>query len=158
MKANVKYKDTIFRMLYREYAQYVARVRKYASIEEMSLDEAIERAVDECIDEGILAEFLQQNKVEVVRVSIYEYDKEKEEKKLRKAEYEAGYESGREEGYNSGREAGYNSGKEVGYNSGKEVTRQELVASMYKEGLEPERISRIAGMDITEILKIINKG
>ena len=31
-------------------------------------------------------------------MSIFEYDKEEEEKKLRKAEYEYGYEEGRKEG------------------------------------------------------------
>ena len=79
-----------------EYARYVARVRKYVA--EMPLDEAVERAVTECIREGILAEFLKKNHAEVVKVSIFEYDKEKEEKKLRKAEYEYGREQGREEG------------------------------------------------------------
>lgn len=34
----------------------------------------------------------------VVSMSIFEYDKEKEEKMLRKAEYEAGYNSGKIEG------------------------------------------------------------
>ena len=71
----------------KEYAQYVARVRKYAAKQDVSLEEAVTRAVDECIEEGILAEFLLKNKTEVIKVSIYEYDKEFEEKKLRKAEY-----------------------------------------------------------------------
>ena len=50
------------------------------------------------IKEGILAEFLLKNKTEVIKVSIYEYDKEFEEKKLRKAEYEAGRQDGIEIG------------------------------------------------------------
>ena len=74
----------------------MARVRKYAA--ELSLDEAVELAITECIREGILAEFLQHNRAEVYKVSIFEYDKEKEEKKLRKAEREFGREEGREEG------------------------------------------------------------
>ena len=37
-----------------------------------------------------MAEFLQHNRAEVYKVSIFEYDKEKEEKKLRKAEREEG--------------------------------------------------------------------
>lgn len=45
--------------------------------------------------EGILAEFLRKNRAEVVKVSIFEYDKEKEEKKLRKAEFEYGREQER---------------------------------------------------------------
>lgn len=65
------------------------------------LEEAVTRAVDECIEEEILAEFLMKNKAEVIKVSIYEYDKEFEEKKLRKAEYEAGVEAGIELGERS---------------------------------------------------------
>lgn len=80
----------------REYAQYVARVRKYTK--EMELDAAVERAVDECIREGILEDFLQENKAEVIAMSIFEYNKDEEEKKLRKAEFEAGYDSGFEAG------------------------------------------------------------
>ena len=68
----------------------------------ISLEEAVTRAVDECIEEGILAEFLVKNKAEVIKVSIYEYDKEFEEKKLRKAEYEAGVEAGIESGIELG--------------------------------------------------------
>ena len=76
----------------REYAQYVAKVRKYTA--DLSLNEAVERAVDECIKENILADFLRKNRAEVISMSIFEYDKEEEEKKLRKAEYEAGEKSG----------------------------------------------------------------
>ena len=82
----------------KEYAQYVAKVRQYTSLQELSLEEAVERAVDECINEGILAEFLTRNRAEVVSVSIFEYDKEKEEKKLRKAEFESGVETGIQRG------------------------------------------------------------
>ena len=77
-----------------------ARVRKYVT-QNIPLEEAVTRAVDECIEEGILAEFLMKNKAEVIKVSIYEYDKEFEEKKLRKAEYEAGVEAGIELGERS---------------------------------------------------------
>ena len=84
----------------KEYAKYVARVRKYVT-QNIPLEEAVTRAVDECIEEGIQAEFLMKNKAEVIKVSIYEYDKEFEEKKLRKAEYEAGVEAGIELGERS---------------------------------------------------------
>ena len=79
----------------REYAQYVAKVREYARRTE--LDEAVEQAVNDCIQSGILAEFLRKNKSEVIAMSIFEYDKEEEERKLRKAEYEAGVEAGKKE-------------------------------------------------------------
>ena len=76
----------------REYAQYVNCVRKYAK--ELELNEAVKLAVDECIRNNILSEFLRTNKSEVILMSIFEYDKEEEERKLRKAEYEAGFPAG----------------------------------------------------------------
>ena len=72
----------------REYAQYVAKVRRYS--EEMELNTAVECAVSESIQEGILKEFLQKNRAEVIAMSIFEYNEEEEKRKLRKAEYEAG--------------------------------------------------------------------
>ena len=80
----------------KEYAQYVAKVREYAG--NTDLDTAVEQAVNDCIQNGILAEFLRKNKSEVIAMSIFEYDKEEEERKLRKAEYEAGREEGIKEG------------------------------------------------------------
>ena len=76
----------------REYALYVAKVREYAR--DFELDAAVEKAVNYCIQNDILAEFLRENKSEVIATSIFEYDKEEEEKKLRKAEYEAGMTEG----------------------------------------------------------------
>ncbi len=82
----------------KEYAQYVARVRKYVSSNELSLEEAVEKAVTECINENILRDFLSSNRAEVINMSIFEYDKELEEKKLRRAEFQAGMEAGIEKG------------------------------------------------------------
>ena len=65
-----------------EYAQYVEIVRKNA--EAMSLDVAVQNAVDECIQKGILEDFLRANRAEVIAMSIFEYDKEEEEQKLQK--------------------------------------------------------------------------
>ena len=76
----------------REYAAYVAQVRKYAKY--MELEMAVEKAVEECIQNGIQKEFLLKNRTEVIAVSIFEYDKEEEERKLREAEFEAGEQRG----------------------------------------------------------------
>ncbi|WP_277258111.1 hypothetical protein [Merdimonas faecis] len=58
-----------------EYAEYTDRVRRYAK--ELPIAEAVERAITECIREGILKEFLRKNRAEAKRMSIYEYDQEK---------------------------------------------------------------------------------
>lgn len=87
----------------REYAQYVARVRKYTK--EM--------------------EFLRKNKSEVIAMSIFEYDKEEEEKKLRKAEFEAGEES----------------------------KAKEIIGLMLSAGEPVEKIAQYTGYTIEEIQK-----
>lgn len=57
-----------------EYMQYVNMVRKNAM--DMPLREAVNTAIDCCIKQGILSEFLRQNKAEVTAMSIFEYDEE----------------------------------------------------------------------------------
>ncbi len=79
--------------LLKEYAQYVELVRKYARA--MPFPEAVEKAVNYCIGNGILADFLCKNRAEAIAVSIFEYD---EEKHMRN-EREEGREEGREEAF-----------------------------------------------------------
>ena len=80
----------------KEYAQYVSKVRTYKKT--LSLNEAVEKAVEECIQEGILRDFLLKHRAEVVAMSIFEYDREWEEELLRKEEFEAGRELGEQLG------------------------------------------------------------
>ena len=61
----------------KDYAEYTSRVRDYAR--EMEIEEAVERAITECIREGILADFLKKNRAEAKKMSIYEYDEVKNE-------------------------------------------------------------------------------
>ena len=79
----------------KDYSEYTARVREYANI--MPISEAVEQAICECIQEGILAEFLTQNRAEAKQVSIYEYDEEKHMRQEREASWEEGWTTGRME-------------------------------------------------------------
>lgn len=80
----------------RDYAEYTARVREYVKKE--PLEAAVERAITECIREGILADFLMKNRAEAKSVSIYEYD---EERHMRQT-WEEGAEEGKKEGLKEG--------------------------------------------------------
>ena len=94
--------------LLKEYSLYVARVRSYAS--QMDMNTAVNRAVEECISEGILADFLLKSRAEVVAMSIFEYDEERERELIKKAEFECG----KEEGIKAGIELGKAQGIELG--------------------------------------------
>ena len=64
----------------------------------------MEQAISECIQEGIMAEFLKQNRAEAKQVSIYEYDEEKHMRQEREASWEEGREEGIEEGIKKGKQ------------------------------------------------------
>lgn len=76
----------------REYTEYTSRVREYTRI--MDLEAAVERAITECIQEGILEEFLKKNRAEAKNVSIYEYDMEKHMRMEREDAREDGIQEG----------------------------------------------------------------
>lgn len=80
----------------KEYMQFVERIRRYGDA--MEVEEAVECAVEECIREGILREFLLQNRAEVKSMSIYEYDEEAHYKGLQEYFYETGLADGEVKG------------------------------------------------------------
>ena len=118
----------------KEYAQYVKCVRRYAK--KFELSDAVELAVDDCIHKNILSEFLRKNKAEVIAMSIFEYDKEEEERKLRKAEYEAGVEDGIKSGIKSG------------ISEGKILAKKEDTIALNKLGLPVEQIASALQVDV----------
>ncbi len=110
------------------------RVRKYTK--EMAITKAVEQAVSECIEEGILAEFLSKNRAEAIKVSIYECDQEKHIRQEREASREEGLREGIKEGINGG--------------------RSELIRHALEKGAEPELPKQL--FDVTaEELETIQK-
>lgn len=92
----------------REYSIYVETVREYAKT--MSLKDAVNKAVEECIKNNVLKRFLQQQKAEVIRMSIFEYDEEKEIGRIRREEREIGKEIGQAQGEEIGEKRGFTQG------------------------------------------------
>lgn len=85
----------------KEYSEYVACVRAHA--EEESIEEAVEHAVTECIQKGILVDFLTEQRAEVKAMSIFEYNEEEEKRKMQEAERAEGRALGMAEGRAEGR-------------------------------------------------------
>ena len=73
-------------------------IRKYVCEDKMILEDAVEQGVVECIKENILKDFLIENQAEVIAMSIFEFDEEKEMKLIREEEYQSGLEDGIKKG------------------------------------------------------------
>ena len=116
----------------KEYMLFVDKVREYTGCGDIELEEAIEKAVAECIKEGILTDFLEANRREVVAMSIFEYDAEEEMRKYRKAERELAWEEAWEEASEKGREEGHKKGREEGREKGLEEGLEALISTLKK--------------------------
>ena len=84
-----------------DYSVFVALVREKRK-NGMNLKHAVNEAIDECIHQDIMADFLRRNRAEVVKMSIYEYDEEKNYKMLQEQYWNMGHERGKSEGIAEG--------------------------------------------------------
>lgn len=77
-----------------EYAIFVEKLRVYAKEFPGRLDIAITKAIDDCIAEGVLKDFLIERKSEVLEMVLYSFDKELYEKDLKQIAFEEGEQMG----------------------------------------------------------------
>ncbi|MDD2972402.1 MAG: hypothetical protein PHE02_09775 [Lachnospiraceae bacterium] len=116
----------------KDYMRYVDCVRTYAK--DMTLSNAVERAVNECIKNDILAEFLKNYKTEAIKVSIYEYDEEKHMQQI----FAEGRTEGKTEEQKNGIHILVNTCKS--FNASRETTFQKIKEEY---GLSDEEVEQI---------------
>jgi len=73
----------------KEYAEFVARVRKYTDDSKLELTEALQKAIEDCVRSNILREFLVNHGGDIVsilsrEISIEDYVQIREEDKAEK--------------------------------------------------------------------------
>ena len=112
----------------KQYTQYVEQVR-YNSVG-MPLEQAVEAAIEYCIRHVILKDFLLKQRAEVVKMSIFEYDEEREMELIRRDEREIG------------KEIGQKLGEEIGAEKERENTIKSIISFGRKLGASKEQIIR----------------
>lgn len=80
----------------RDYAIFNDKVRNYRK--SMPVKKAVNKAVEECINEGILEDFLRKNRAEVMAMDIFTYDQKLHEEVIAEEAEERGLERGIERG------------------------------------------------------------
>ena len=118
-----------------EYSSFVDCVRKYSKINK-DFTIAIDKAVNECIEKGILKDLLIKYSVEVKNMLLTEFDEEKDWAIIAKGFEEIGYEKGIEEGIEEG--------------------KKDLIKTMLSKGLSKEDIIKYSGISELEFDKLIN--
>ena len=137
-----------------EYAQFVAVSREYAA-EGRPMQEALEEAVEYCIEHGILSEFLKRYRSEVLGMLLEEFDVEKYERTIKKEGYEEGHASGLREGHASGLREGHASGLREGHTSGlQEGKVGDILILLEQKGTIPDDLrERILSQKDETVLK-----
>ena len=139
-----------------QYVCYVEKVRK--NNETMSIDEAVKKAVDDCIKENILRDFLLKNKAEMIQMSIFEYDEEKHKKFLRQEGFEDGMTQGLERGLEQGLAQGMERGLEQGLERGLNSWKESILELLEELGNTPKHIKvKILSETNPDTLKEWNK-
>ncbi|MBQ8199483.1 MAG: transposase [Lachnospiraceae bacterium] len=101
----------------RDYMIYVEKIRCYEKI--MSLEEAARKAIDECIEEDVLADFFVKQKKEALEMILYDVDIDEYDK----VKYRDGFEDGKAE------------------------AQSVIFYNMLEDGMEPKRAQQLAGLD-----------
>ena len=128
--------------LLKEYMLLVNKIRRYTD-EYKDINQAVEQAVTECIEENILADFLRKNRAEAIEMCIFEYDDKREMELIRKAEYAEGM----KEGERIGREAGKKEEAERIFN----------IYQLFRANYTENQIKEKLGMNVEEVRKILER-
>ena len=124
----------------KEYSQFMEIVQNYQISGE---EEPYKKAIKECIEKGILADYLMRKGSEVVNMLLDEYDYE--------TDIEVQREEAREEGSEEGRKLGREEGREEGRELGE---RQKIISQIVKKLQKDKSVAEIAD-DLEEKEEVI---
>ena len=105
----------------REYSEFIETVQKYRN---MDVESPYKKAILECMERGILADYLKRKGSEVVNMLTAEYDYETDIEVQREEAFANGKELGKIMGEKSGLEKGRAIGEKSGIEKGKEKINQ----------------------------------
>ena len=149
---NRSYRDHLFRFLFKDKRELLEKCRRLEEYSEfvslihdalgrgMSLKHAIETAMDNCIEEGILKYVLIRQKTEVMHMLLTEFD----EKKYKRSIYQDGYEDVVREGEISG------------FTKGREDALRDLARKKAAQGKDMTAIAAELETDIPTVERLLN--
>ena len=123
-----------------EYSMFVETVRRNI---ERDKEHGFENAIKECIQNGILKEYLQRKSKEVINMLIAEYDYAADIAVQRAEE--------RKIAYTEGKSLGLAEGKSLGLAEGSHQAKLETARNLLVIGLSIENIAKATGLTVQEV-------
>ena len=122
-----------------EYSIFVETVRKWKEIDPQN---GFEKAVEECIENNILREYLKRKTKEVINMLLAEYDYETDIAVQRAEKREIAFAEGIERGI------------EQGFSEGSYQTKRETAVAFKRLGIDIAKIAEGTGLSVEEIEKL----
>ena len=143
--------------LLHQYSLFVAALRKKIS-DGLSLGDAIEETITECIEKGILAYILREHRAEVTDMLFKEYDSAAHIASEKEISYEEGLQDGREEGRRSEQKNTEREKERADKLQTKfDALLESLILSYKEQGKSPEEIAALCEQRTDFILSILKK-
>ena len=143
--------------LLHQYSLFVAALRKKIS-DGLSLGDAIEETITECIEKGILAAILREHRAEVTDMLFKEYDSAAHIASEKEISYEEGLQDGREEGRRSEQKNTEREKERADKLQTKfDALLESLILSYKEQGKSPEEIAALCEQRTDFILSILKK-
>ena len=111
----------------------------------------MERAIDECIAEDVLKDFLTKHRAEAKAMSIFEYDQEKHIRQEREEAWEEGHAEGRASGLKEGRASGLKEGQASG------LKLAETIFRLFRKGKTTEEIAASCNLPADQIRELLGQ-
>ena len=129
----------------RGYTMFVEKVRQYSDVE-TTLEDAINRAIDECIEAGVLVDFFTRRREEVLKMEMLDFTFERQ----LQLEARDSRNEGRMEGEAVGHKKGWMEGEAAGIRRGEE----NAICRLLTRGKTVEEICDLMGYPMEEILQV----
>ncbi len=127
-----------------EYSIFVETVRKWKEIDPQN---GFQKAVEECIENNILRDYLKRKTKEVLNMLLAEYDYETDIAVQRAEEREIAF----AQGISQGRSEGLVQGRSEGIAQGSYQTKLETAKNLFGLGLSIENIAQATGLSQAEV-------
>ena len=135
-----------------EYAILIKTINEYKQKYD-DIRDAMENAIDYCINHNVVREFLLERKAEAMHTLLTEYDEQKTMEYLRQDAYGDGFTEGESSGFAKGENIGFTKGESSGLAKGE---KRHLVSLVCKKMTKSKSIEQIAD-ELEEDIPLIQK-
>ena len=139
--------------LLHQYSLFVAALRKKIS-DGLSLGDAIESTITECIEKGILADILREHRAEVTDMLFKEYDSAAHIASEKEISYEEGFEDGLRQAEQDITKEKERADK---LQSKFDTLLESLILSYQEQNKSPEEIAALCEQSIDFVLDVLKK-